>query len=55
MENIQTRGESKNLQNFYSGFKISRKKQREMDREIDSQINQMFIQAYQSVMNLKKI
>jgi hypothetical protein len=30
---------------------LIRKKQREMDREIDSQINQMFIQAYQSVMN----
>ena len=30
---------------------LIRKKQREMDREIDSQINQMFIQAYQSVIN----
>jgi hypothetical protein len=31
---------------------IKRKKQRERDREIDSQITKMFIQAYQSVMNL---
>jgi hypothetical protein len=30
---------------------IVRKKQRELDREINYQINQMFIQAYQSVMN----
>jgi hypothetical protein len=30
---------------------LIRKKQRERDREIDSQINQMFIQAYQSVIN----
>jgi len=30
---------------------IRRQNQRERDREIDSQINQMFIQAYQSVMN----
>ena len=30
---------------------IRRQTQRERDREINSQINQMFIQAYQSVMN----
>ena len=30
---------------------IVRKKQRELDREINYQINQMFIQAYQSVIN----
>ena len=30
---------------------IVRKKQRELDKEINYQINQMFIQAYQSVIN----
>ena len=30
---------------------IIRKKQKERDREIDAQITQMFIKAYQSVMN----
>lgn len=30
---------------------LIRRKQRERDREINTQINQMFIQAYQSVMN----
>lgn len=30
---------------------IVRKKQRELDREINHQINQMFLEAYKSVMN----
>jgi len=30
---------------------IVRKKQRELDREINHQINQMFLDAYQSVIN----
>ena len=30
---------------------IVRKKQRELDREINNQINQMFLDAYKSVMN----